>query len=68
MPPPEYDADFDYRGWDCVGRSEIRENTQTEEFDFDELVERIAVQERRREYEKACLHDGRNCDDNLALV
>ena len=65
---PEFDKQFDYLSWDCVGHSETHENIQTEEVDFDELVERIAVQERRRIYEESRLSDGRNCNDSLALI
>lgn len=65
---PEFDSSFDYLGWDCVGQTETHTKFETEEVDFDEMVERIAVRERRSEYEKSRLHDGRNCDDYMALL
>lgn len=68
MPIPEFDADFNYRNWDCVGQTETHTKFETEEVDFDEMVERIAERERRSEYEKSRLSDGRNCNDNLALI
>lgn len=65
---PEFDKSFDYHGWDCVGQTETHKKFETEEVDFDEMVERIAERARRREYEKSRLSDGRNCNDNLALI
>lgn len=47
---PEFDHDFNYCGWDCVGQTETRTFFETEEVDFDELVERTAERERRSIY------------------
>lgn len=68
MPIPEFDSDFDYRGWDCVGPTmgtgvcEMINN----DGGYDEMVEAAALRFRRREYEESRLSDGRDRGNLLA--